>query len=68
MQNIYNDKKLYDALKNNLTEEQSNKVLQDYSDNIALIVTGCKSTNPYKYYEKLISWLIANGQLEIKFA
>jgi len=68
MNNIYNDKTLFNALKKNVTEEQKNKTIQNKVNNIGLIVAGCQTNNPRDYFHDLICYLLAHDQLIIKFA
>lgn len=71
MNGIANDKALFDAIKGTSSEKGRNAILQDFCNKIGLIVAGCQQTaesNNRDYFQKLIAYLIANNQLEIKFA
>jgi len=68
MNNIYNDKTLYNAIKKTETAEQKNKVVQNSINNMALIIAGCRTEKPQDYFHKLIAYLLAKKQLVIKFA
>ena len=69
MNGIADDSKLFSAIKGARDEYGRKKILQEYCDKTALIVAGCHSSNNSgEYFQKLIAYLIANNQLEIKFA
>ena len=69
MNGIADDSKLFSAIKGTQDEYGRKKILQEYCDKTALIIAGCNSSsNSGEYFQKLIAYLIANKQLEIKFA
>jgi superfamily II DNA or RNA helicase len=66
---VIQDKKLISILKNNSTPEKRKKTIQDVADQVALSAIGFGMDQARSDYRAiLLSYLIASGQLEIRFA
>jgi len=66
---IIQDKKLLKVLESNATPEQKTNTIQELAEQIVLTAVGFK-LNPKNigYRSKLLAYLIANEQLEVRFA
>jgi superfamily II DNA or RNA helicase len=66
---VVSDRSLIEILQKNTTDEQRKRTIQKLSDDIVLAAIGF-GINPERndYKSKLLSYLIANGQIEIRFA
>ena len=66
---VVSDKALIDILQRNSTDAKRKETIQKLSDGIVLTAIGF-GINPDRmdYRSKLLSYLIANGQIEIRFA
>jgi hypothetical protein len=66
---VITDKHLVDILKDNITQDQRKKTVQQFADNIVLTAVGFGINSDRKdYRSQLLSYLVATGQLEFRFA
>lgn len=66
---VVQDKTLIDSLKKNTSEKDREETIRRLSDQIVLVAAGfAMSPEKVGYRSKLLSYLIATGKLEIKFA